>query len=153
MPKSNKDFSVSVIIVGTEGVPLVKESYRKNNKHRLRWWKLPGGHGDEGETPKEAIIRETLEETNIEIYENEIEFLLVENRGSPVSHKFYLFFVDISNVRLSDRCTRFLLGDSTTGEETKVVKLPHILKEIELPSHQRLLKLPRVQKVLKGLKT
>lgn len=144
MHDSNKDFSVAVIIIGAEGVPIVKERYREDNR-RHRLWKFPGGHGVVGETPEEAAIREVHEETNIEIYKDEIKFLLVEDRQNPVPHRFYLFYVNISNVRLPDRCKRFLLGEGVTGEKTKIIKLCDIMESIELESHKRLLKIPKVQ--------
>ena len=146
MDNQSEDFSVAVIIVGAEGVPVVKEPYEDNSRQRL--WKFPGGHGREGETPQKAAVREVLEETNIEIFEKEIELLFVEMRDNPVSHKFYLFFVDISSVCLLDRCKRFLLGDGITREEVKIVKLSDIKESIELSSHKRLLDLIFVQRRL-----
>lgn len=153
MSNSDEDFSVAVIIIGAEGVPIVKERCRKGREDRLRWWKFPGGHGKKGETPKEAAIRETLEETNIEIFEEEIEFLLMEERENPVFlfHRFYLFIVNISDVRLPDRCKGFLFGKGITGEKTKIAKLGDISIRIELQSHQKLLRLPEVQKKIQKI--
>lgn len=42
-------------------------------------WGLPGGGMDAGETPKEAGVRETLEETAIDICEGDMEFATFTN--------------------------------------------------------------------------
>lgn len=50
----------SGIVVGTRGVVLLKHK-------RLGIWLQPGGHVDEGETPADAAIRETVEETGLPV--------------------------------------------------------------------------------------
>lgn len=50
----------SGIVVGARGVLLLKHK-------RLGFWLQPGGHVDDGETPWGAALRETGEETGIEV--------------------------------------------------------------------------------------
>ncbi len=50
----------SGIVVGPRGIVLLKH-------RRLGIWLQPGGHVDEGETPWDAALRETQEETGIEV--------------------------------------------------------------------------------------
>jgi 8-oxo-dGTP pyrophosphatase MutT (NUDIX family) len=42
---------------------------KKAGKQYVGKWVIPGGHIDEGETPEEAAVRETFEETGIEAQE------------------------------------------------------------------------------------
>lgn len=44
-------------------------------------WHIPGGGVDEGETKKQAIIREIKEETGIDISQNEFELIDDEDEG------------------------------------------------------------------------
>lgn len=50
----------SAIVVGPRGVLLLKHK-------RLGLWLQPGGHIDPGETPWEAALRETQEETGLDV--------------------------------------------------------------------------------------
>ena len=151
MPSLYDSFAAAGMIVGEEGIPLVLEPHRKIGNQRPRWYKFPGGHGDPGETPEEAFIRETLEETNIEINKEELELLLAEDREDPVPHKFYFFCVNTPHIRLTDRCEGFRLGESLTGEKTKIVKPRDISKEVELQAHLRLLETDEVKEFLKNI--
>jgi len=46
---------------------------------------LPAGHGEEGETMREGVIREALEEIGITIKPEDLTFVLTQHRWSPDS--------------------------------------------------------------------
>lgn len=59
--------SVGIILVNKEGKILL---VHRDNKKGIRWpdkWAVPGGGVEEGEEPREACIRETLEETGYKL--------------------------------------------------------------------------------------
>lgn len=58
---------VKVIIQSDKGnILLAKPDYKKS-------WQLPGGGVDNGESPEDAVIRETLEELNLVIAKDNLE--------------------------------------------------------------------------------
>jgi ADP-ribose pyrophosphatase YjhB (NUDIX family) len=57
-------------------------------------WCLPGGKLDEGETSKEAVIREVFEETKIELNENEIDFVKTKLSISGIEVDIYKVAVE-----------------------------------------------------------
>jgi 8-oxo-dGTP pyrophosphatase MutT (NUDIX family) len=64
----------STIVVGARGVIL--------HKHRaLGLWIQPGGHIDDGETPWEAAVRETIEETGLPV-----RLPMYEGPMPPIAH-------------------------------------------------------------------
>jgi 8-oxo-dGTP pyrophosphatase MutT (NUDIX family) len=68
----------SAIVVGPRGVLLHRHK-------RLDMWLQPGGHIDEGETPEQAAVRETLEETGLTPI-GEPEFVHVDVHPGPRGH-------------------------------------------------------------------
>ncbi|MDA8312023.1 MAG: NUDIX domain-containing protein [Actinomycetota bacterium] len=52
--------TASAVVVGARGIVL-------HRHRRLRRWIQPGGHVDAGESPAEAALRETVEETGLEV--------------------------------------------------------------------------------------
>ena len=101
-------------------------------------WHIPGGGVEEGETKEEAICRETLEETGIDISAYPLE--LVDDKGFGttekvlrdsgerviVDMKFTVYKVTLDKdaadveVKLDDE---FVEGNWSTIEETKMLKL------------------------------
>jgi 8-oxo-dGTP diphosphatase len=68
-------FAAAVIFDGDRNILLVRSTY-----NRFHPWGLPGGSLEYGEHPEEAVIREVLEETHLNIC---IERLLLVNSWTP----------------------------------------------------------------------
>ena len=56
--------------------------------HRGGQWSPPGGHLDFGETPEQCAIRETLEETGLQV--SNIRFVAVTNDLIPDMQRHYI---------------------------------------------------------------
>lgn len=72
---------------------------KRNNEGSLPgFWSCPGGKMEEGETPKEAAIREFMEETDLPIYGN-INFAAAIKRytrdGQTVKGLMYCYLLDV----------------------------------------------------------
>ena len=67
-----RQFSSIVIYFDGEKVLLLK---RKDNVPYGGKWGFPGGGAEKGETPEEAAIRETAEETGIKVLPEDLVFL------------------------------------------------------------------------------
>ena len=72
---------VSAVIIKKEKVLLI---YRINKGRK--YWVFPGGRVEKGETPKNAIIREVKEETNLDVecLEYTLDYLDENNFAHPV---------------------------------------------------------------------
>ena len=81
---------------------LLIERYRKENNVMLHYFTIPGGGVEEGESFREAAIRETMEETCCEI--EIVKDLAIEDYGSGICHWFY---------------GKYLSGTPTLGGEEK----------------------------------
>ena len=66
-------------------VLIVKANYKP-------YWTFPGGLVDPGETPKQAVVRETFEEVGIEIQPENVEFVAVANRKSSFADTYQFIF-------------------------------------------------------------
>lgn len=64
---------------------IVKATYKPH-------WSLPGGIVDAHETPRQAAVRETLEEVGLELDPSALEFVLVVDRISEVAHTYQFVF-------------------------------------------------------------
>lgn len=66
-------------------VLVVKANYKQH-------WSFPGGIIEAGETPREAAIRETLEEVGIDIPAEQLEFVAVVTRSSSIATTYQFVF-------------------------------------------------------------
>ena len=89
---------VGVIVVKNGKVLLMKRS----GSHGEGTWSCPGGHIDFGESLEECAIRETKEETGLDI--KNIEFKAITNDFFPLNHNHYV--------------TVWMKGEYTGGEPT-----------------------------------
>jgi 8-oxo-dGTP diphosphatase len=51
-------------------------------------WSTPGGHLDFGESPEDAAVRETMEETGVRVYD--VEFVAITNDVMPDLDRHYV---------------------------------------------------------------
>jgi len=67
------------------------------------YWAAPGGHVEEGETPRAAAVREIKEETDLDVTEGRLFLLLtlrnvvtpVEEKGTGIPYAMHYFGVDL----------------------------------------------------------
>ncbi len=104
--KSRKGFAVAVIVNSPYGIPLVRDP----RKPQPQYWKFPGGKGHSGESPEQAAVRETEEETGIKILESQLILLDEEVRRD---HFFFAFEAPVMD----------LIGLKARGDEGEEVKL------------------------------
>lgn len=90
---------VGVIIEDAQGRVLL---LKRAGLHGNGTWSNPGGHLDPGETPDQCAIRETREETSVEI--GNLRFRGLTNDIFPASGKHYI--------------TIWMQGDIVSGEPT-----------------------------------
>ena len=81
-----RQFSSIVIYFDNGKVLLLK---RKDSVPYGGLWGFPGGGAEKGETPKEAAIRETAEETGIKVLPEDLVFL--QKVDSPDKRKVHVF--------------------------------------------------------------
>lgn len=55
-------------------------------------WTLIGGHVEDNESLKMAVIREVMEEVGVQIQEDDLELLCVIDRKLDDAYKFHVFF-------------------------------------------------------------
>jgi 8-oxo-dGTP pyrophosphatase MutT (NUDIX family) len=120
-----------------ERLLIVKTNYHPD-------WQVPGGSGDEGESPKDTAIRETREEIGIEI--EDPEFLYVEYLGATSERPDFLEFVFLGGVLSNEEINKIVLQTSElTGH--KFVEIGEALNLLR-PSLKR--KVPKALEVMKS---
>ena len=78
--------SATVALRTVDGKVLVLKATYKD------YWSFPGGIIDTRETPRAAAVRECLEEVNIQLSEDELEFVIVVDRVSEYAHTYQFVF-------------------------------------------------------------
>lgn len=94
--------------------------------NRWRWgdlWSLPGGRREPGEAMEEAVRREVLEETGLEV---EVEFAYVQETFSSVRKQYFLTFVFLA---------REVSGELRVPEDDEFVLDARFVPKDELSSY------------------
>ena len=78
------------LVLEREGKVLL--SLRENTGYEDGKWSLVAGHAEEGETARDAMIREAMEEANIAVKPEDLEFAYVMDRKSPNRQNIDIFF-------------------------------------------------------------
>jgi 8-oxo-dGTP pyrophosphatase MutT (NUDIX family) len=90
--ESEHHVTASAFVVSSRGVIL-------HRHRRLGIWVQPGGHIDEGESPELACVRETTEETGLDVRHLEpVSLFHVDVHAGPHGHSHY----DLRYVLLAD---------------------------------------------------
>ncbi len=68
---------------------------KRANKPQKGAWAVPGGHVDKGETPKQAALREALEEIGCKVKIKKKLFTIVHEVGLGHCHRAHIFLAQI----------------------------------------------------------
>ena len=94
-------------------------------------WALVGGGVEKGETPQQAVEREILEETGLEIKKFIKSFSLQRNSANSIEYMFVCRYNgDPTLVNLNQENTRY--GWFSSGEMEYLDTVPHLLEYITL---------------------
>ena len=107
---------VAGILIEDNKILLIQ--HHKNNK---KYWLIPGGGNDWGETTKEALIREYKEETNMDIEVDEFLFFSETISPDKKRHVLNLF----SKIYLNNKEDSII----KLGEEAVLTDLKFVTKE------------------------
>ena len=111
-----------VLIVAPQGIPLVRDP----SKPRPLFWKLPGGHGEEGEDAHMCAVREIEEETGIVLNGAQIKKIDAIKRSTHTLTAFLANIPSLSGLRRR----------GNEGEEVKVFTPQEILSMKDfMPNH------------------
>ncbi|MNH58569.1 RNA pyrophosphohydrolase [compost metagenome] len=103
--------SASVILEDATGKVLIVKAHYKD------YWTFPGGMLDDGESPKQAAIREVFEEVGIELDESAVTFGWVASRTSRQLMTYQFVF----KATLSERDKLKIALQSSEIEESRLV--------------------------------
>lgn len=73
------------LVDSTDNVLIVKANYKEH-------WTFPGGIIDPGETPRQAAIRETIEEVGVAVGADDMSFTMVLDRMSEHAQTYQFVF-------------------------------------------------------------
>lgn len=121
-----KDWASLVIATAKGKIVLVLDQTKK----APHYWKLPGGHGEEGEAPIMTACRELLEETGIKVKNYQLSTFATQDQKR---HTLFVFKTELEN---------FLGVEEygSTGEMVKVFPISELENIGILPQHVNLLK-------------
>lgn len=78
--------SAGVILENPDGQALLLKAHYKP------YWSFPGGWVEDGQTPREAALRELSEETGIEMSSQDVSFAYMVDRISELMHTYQFMF-------------------------------------------------------------
>ena len=90
-------FAVVTCFFECDGQVLLLQRARKDSQYGL--WGIPGGKLDDNEAPTEGLKREILEETGLNISENDLELLDRAYMGNSFdgSYLLYLYYTKVDS--------------------------------------------------------
>ncbi|MDE2038070.1 MAG: NUDIX hydrolase [Patescibacteria group bacterium] len=112
----NSEHATAVLIVSPEGIPLVRDP----KKPAPRYWKLPGGRSEDGETPEECAVREIREELGIVLDQDDLEVIEQQDRGN---HTLTFFRAKAADLK----------GLKTAGDEREEIEVFTLAEAARLP--------------------
>jgi 8-oxo-dGTP pyrophosphatase MutT (NUDIX family) len=132
------------------GIVLIKENkVALIERHRagLDYYVFPGGGVDEGETPEQAAIRETMEELGIEVV---IKQKVAEITLGPKSRQIYFLVEYVSGEFGTGTGEEFTDSDPNDPEEG--IYIPIWMPIRELPRHAKIYPVDMSKLVVKSVK-
>ena len=117
---------------------------RQPEKRPPIYWKLPGGRIKDGETPEQAAVRETKEESGIDLTGQKLVLASkTQQAGSSGSYLQYLFLVAVPDYLLNGHCDKIvaLVDNEGVTYESTCIPLDQVEAMIDfLPKHLNMLK-------------
>ena len=132
------------------GIVLIKENkVALIERHRagLDYFVFPGGGVDEGETPEQAAIRETMEELGIEVV---IKQKVAEINLGPKSRQIYFLVEHVSGEFGTGTGEEFT--DSDPNDPDEGIYVPIWMLIDELPRHINIYPVDLAKLVVKSMK-
>ena len=121
--------AVRAVIIKDGKLLIIKESDKYRDGTQKGKWDFPGGKIEEGETDKDAVDRETKEESGLEV---EVQEVIHEDFWEPVVHgkqlhitgRFYIckFTGNFNDVKLSEDHDEFAWIDPKDYEKYDILK-------------------------------
>lgn len=131
---------VAGILIEDDKILLIQ--HNKNNK---KYWLIPGGGNEWGETSKEALIREYKEETNLDVEVDEVLFISETIFPDKERHILNIFF----RIHRNNKNNNIIkLGDEAVIADLKFVTKEELKTMTIYPNiKENLLKLMNGEKV------
>lgn len=125
--KNRHDVAVLIIAADKDG----RMAVVRDPSFKILFWKIPGGHREEGESPAESASRELREETGIDIPWRNLS--AISSKKSREHFKYiYIGFVS---------SWKKLLETGNDGEEVMLLPIREaLMRDDFLPEHRKVLK-------------